>query len=338
MNKKIGIVSVIVVLVAAVAVTVATVSTRSPEPSGGVGAGVAVASASSGETDAAAEEAYQILTADLKELENKARTKRSMDSRIEILKQMDVVLAEFIDDYAGTPEAAMASFEAGIVNFSLQKPEKTIRYLETFLAGAADPEREKEAYSHFYLAEAYKQSGKIDDAEAEYKLLLKSYGDVDQQLTSMVQQNLSMMDSERRMKVGSSPVDFAVTSITGEKLSPQKFKGKVLLLDFWATWCAPCRQEMPNVIKVYDRYKDRGFEIVGISLDRDRASFDKYIDKNNMDWPQFYDGKFWQNEVATLYGVKSIPATYLIDKRGKIRYKSLRGSQLESAVKELLAE
>ena len=95
---------------------------------------------------------------------------------------------------------------------------------------------------------------------------------------------------------------------------------------------------MPNVIKVYDRYKDKGFDIVGISLDRDRAAFDKYIDKYNMDWQQFYDGKFWQNEVATLYGVKSIPATYLIDKKGKIRCKSLRGSQLESAVKELLAE
>ena len=338
MNKKIGIIGVIVVLVAVVAVTVATVSTRSPETSDGVGSGVAVASASSGEADAAVEDAYQKMTADLKVLEDKARTERSMDSRLEILKQMDAVLGEFVDDHAGTPQAAMASFEAGIVNFSLQKPEKTIRYLETFLASAVDPEREKEAYAHFYLAEAYKQIGKIDDAEAEYKLLLSSYGNVDQRLTSMVQQNLSMMETERKMKVGSPPVEFAVTSITGEKLSPDKYKGKVLLLDFWATWCVPCRQEMPNVVKVYDRYKDKGFEIVGISLDRDRASFDKYIDANNMAWPQFYDGKFWQNEVATLYGVKSIPATYLIDKKGNIRYKSLRGGQLETAVKELLAE
>jgi peroxiredoxin len=95
---------------------------------------------------------------------------------------------------------------------------------------------------------------------------------------------------------------------------------------------------MPNVIKVYDKYNEKGFEIVGISLDRSRDDFNRYLKTNEMTWPQFFDGKYWQNEVATLYGIKSIPATYLIDKKGNIRYKSLRGRQLEVAVEELLAE
>ena len=95
---------------------------------------------------------------------------------------------------------------------------------------------------------------------------------------------------------------------------------------------------MPNVIKVYDKYNGKGFEIVGISLDRNRDSFDRYIEKYDMSWPQFYDGKYWQNEVAKLYGINSIPATYLIDKKGNIRYKHIRGRRLEVAVKELLAE
>ena len=230
------------------------------------------------------------------------------------------------------------SFEAGIVSFNLQKPKKTIRYLENYVQNAVEPERSKQAYSHYYLAEAYKQIGKYEDAEAEYKTILANYSDFDRRLTAMVEQQISTLSAERKLKVGSPPVGFEVTSVKGEKLSLDKFKGKVLLLDFWATWCAPCRQEMPNVIKVYDKYNDKGFEIVGISLDRDRNAFDSYIEKYEMKWPQFYDGKFWQNEVATLYGIQSIPATFLIDKKGNIRYKHLRGRQLEVAVQELLAE
>jgi thiol-disulfide isomerase/thioredoxin len=318
-----------------------TVSTRTSETSGtAAGSGPAVATASTYEAQSHAdvEEAYAALTGEMEALESEARLARSADERLDVFKQMEVVLGEFIDQYAGSPQAAEISFEAGIVCFNLQKPKKAIRYLENFVQNAIEPDRAKQAYSHYYLAEAYKQVGEYDDTEAEYKTIIDSFSDVDERLTAMVQQQISMLAAERKLKVGSPPVKFEVTSIKGEKLSPEKFKGKVLLLDFWATWCAPCRQEMPNVIKVYDKYNEKGFEIVGISLDRDRDAFERYIDKYDMNWPQFYDGKFWQNELATLYGIKSIPATFLIDKKGNIRYKHLRGRQLEVAVKELLDE
>ena len=112
----------------------------------------------------------------------------------------------------------------------------------------------------------------------------------------------------------------------------------MLLIDFWATWCGPCKQEMPNVKRIYSKYNKKGFEIVGISLDRSRSDLDQYIEKYGITWPQFYDGKFWRNDVAVKYNVQSIPATYLVDKKGNIRYKSLRGDQLEAAIKKLLEE
>jgi peroxiredoxin len=340
MKNRIGIVSLGIAIAFIAVIAVVTISTRSSEPTGSSGTGTAMAAASASETvsDEAVEQAYEALTANMKELESKARTARSVDERMDVFEQMDVLLSEFIDEYAGSPQAAEISFEAGMVSFNLQKPKKAIRYLENYVQNSIEPARDKQAYSHYYLAEAYKPVGEYDDAEAEYKTILATFSDVDQRLTGMVHQQMAMLEGERKLKVGSPPVGFEVTSINGKKLSPEQYKGKVLLLDFWATWCAPCRQEMPNVIKVYDKYNKKGFEIVGISLDRSRDAFDRYIEKYDMNWPQFYDGKYWQNELATLYGVSSIPATFLIDKKGNIRYKHIRGRQLEVAVKELLAE
>ena len=328
MDKRTGITSAIVIAALIGAVVTFYVSTQRPEP--------AVASTMGDEQGAA--EAYEAVSAELKMLEQAAVKERSVNRRTDLLKEMDTILAEFIDSYPGTPQAYDAAFEAGLVNFTLQKPQKAVRYLEMFLDRATDAPRDKMAYGHFYLAEAYKGLGKYDDAEAEYNIILEQYRDVDRQLLAAVHQNTVSMKSERRMKIGSEPIAFDVTSITGHKISPEQYKGKVLLLDFWATWCAPCKHEMPSVKKVYGKYKDKGFEIVGISLDKSRGDLDRYLSANNIQWPQYFDGKYWQNEIAVKYGVQSIPATFLIDKKGKIRYKSLRGNQLEVAVKELLAE
>jgi thiol-disulfide isomerase/thioredoxin len=337
MKSKIGIISIVVVVALVGVVALTSLATKSGESSTPAEP-VTLAQASDNSQDGSAEQAYLELKANLKTLEQEAQSVRSSEQRLDILKQMDVLLAEFIDSYPRTPESYDAAFEAGMVNSALQKPKMSVRYLEMYLNGAVDAPRDKQAYGHYYLAESYRQLDKYEEAEAEYKIILNQYSNIDPRLTQAAQSNMAMLDSEKKLKVGGEPLPFEVTDTKGNKLSPEKLKGKVVLLDFWATWCGPCRQEMPNVIKVYDKYKDKGFEIVGISLDRSRTDFDKYIDKYNMTWPQFYDGKFWQNEVATIYGVKSIPATYLIDKKGKIRYKSLRGHQLETAVKKLIDE
>ncbi|MBV6655247.1 MAG: TlpA family protein disulfide reductase, partial [Mameliella sp.] len=139
------------------------------------------------------------------------------------------------------------------------------------------------------------------------------------------------------MKGGTAP-DFSQNNPDGEALSLSDFKGKIVLLDFWASWCGPCRRENPNVVKVYEKYKDKGFEILGISLDRGREKWLQAIEADGLTWPQVSDLKGWQNEVALLYGVRSIPHTVLIGKDGEVIANKLRGPALEAKLAEILGE
>ena len=141
---------------------------------------------------------------------------------------------------------------------------------------------------------------------------------------------------QRKLAVGAKFPDFDEKDLAGQPLSLARFKGKVVLVDFWATWCGPCIGELPNVLKAYEQHHAKGFEIVGISLDSDRAKLDKFIADKHMTWPQYYDGKGWQSKLAGAYGVNSIPATYLLDGEGKIIAKNLRGEALEEAVAKAL--
>ncbi len=129
----------------------------------------------------------------------------------------------------------------------------------------------------------------------------------------------------------------AFTDLNGVEVDLEKMKDKVILVDFWATWCGPCVAEMPNVIAAYEKYKDKGFEIVGISLDDDKAAVEKFIADHKMAWPQYFDGKGWENELAQHFGIRSIPATFLVGKGGKIVASNLRGPALEAGIEEALA-
>jgi peroxiredoxin len=298
--------------------------------------------AQEGDTPAAA--AFEALSAELETLNQRAMRERTVDGKLDAVAEMEKMLLDFRGSYPDSPEAWEATFQLGMLKYSTatltqdaNSYDGAVKFLNEYVANGSGG-HEKNAYAHYYLGESYKGMGKYDDAEAEYKTVLSAFSDVDQRLTQFTQMNLDDLGTQRRLAVGREPIDFEVTSIKGEKLSPDNYKGKVLLLDFWATWCGPCKIDMPHVKKVYSKYNKKGFEIVGISLDRSREALDNYIAKNSITWPQYFDGKYWNNNVATQYGVKSIPATYLIDKKGKIRYKSLRGPQLERAVEKLLAE
>ncbi len=128
--------------------------------------------------------------------------------------------------------------------------------------------------------------------------------------------------------------DKTMKDLDGQPLSLDRFKGKVLLVDFWATWCGPCVEEMPHVIATYKKHHADGFEIVGVSLDRegDKDKLIAFMKKNDMTWPQFYDGKYWENALSVQYGVHAIPTSYLLDGEGHILGKELRGEALEKAV------
>ena len=143
-------------------------------------------------------------------------------------------------------------------------------------------------------------------------------------------------EMKAKLAVGAEFPDFEEKDTDGEPLSIGKFKGKVVLVDFWATWCGPCVQELPHVLDAYKTYADKGFEIVGISLDKDQSALTKFTKRQKMTWPQYYDGKGWENKLAQYYGIRSIPATFLIDQDGKIAAKDLRGDALSKAIAGLL--
>lgn len=129
---------------------------------------------------------------------------------------------------------------------------------------------------------------------------------------------------------------FKVKSATGEELSLEKLAGKVVLLDFWAVWCGPCRAEMPKVKRIWEQYRSDSFLIIGIDLDQNRRTFDEYLKAENITWPQYFDGRGWSNSVAQLYDVHAIPHTVLIDQDGIVRASGLRASALGSKIGDLL--
>jgi thiol-disulfide isomerase/thioredoxin len=123
---------------------------------------------------------------------------------------------------------------------------------------------------------------------------------------------------QRTLVAGAAFPEFEEKDLDEKPLSLANYKGKVVLIDFWATWCGPCVAELPNVIKAYNKYHDKGFEIVGVSLDSEKEKLVAFIKENKMPWPQYFDGKGWESKLGTKYGINSIPATYLVDKEGKI--------------------
>ncbi len=141
-------------------------------------------------------------------------------------------------------------------------------------------------------------------------------------------------------EVGNQAPDFSGPTPDGDTLSLKDAMGKITLIDFWASWCRPCRVENPNVVRVHNQYKDKGFNIISVSLDRpnQRAQWLKAIEDDKMDWYHVSNLKYWDDPIAREYGVRSIPATFIIDENGKIVAKNLRGPALGQKVAELLTE
>lgn len=135
--------------------------------------------------------------------------------------------------------------------------------------------------------------------------------------------------------VGSEAPDFSQASPEGKQIALKDLRGKVVLIDFWASWCRPCRMENPNVKKVYDRFQSKGFEILGVSLDKSKDAWTGAIKQDGLPWKHVSDLAFWNNAVAQQYGVSSIPYTVLVDRDGKVLAKNLRGPALEAKLAEI---
>ena len=148
------------------------------------------------------------------------------------------------------------------------------------------------------------------------------------------------IEAARTIGIGKKAPDFTQNDPDGNPVSLSDFSGKYLLLDFWASWCGPCRQENPNLVKAYAAYKDKGFEILGVSLDNKdgKEAWLNAIEKDGLTWTQVSDLNSWNNEVARSYGVRAVPQSYLIDPQGIIVAQDLRGEALDEKLKEIFGE
>lgn len=136
--------------------------------------------------------------------------------------------------------------------------------------------------------------------------------------------------------IGKSFPQLKFNDLKGNIVNIGKLKGKVVLIDFWATWCGPCTAETPNLISVYNEFKDKGFEIIGISLDKDHEKLNDYLEKHKIQWPNYYDGKSWDNEISSRFGIHGIPEIILIDRKGIVKEIGLRGDRIREAVSQLI--
>lgn len=135
----------------------------------------------------------------------------------------------------------------------------------------------------------------------------------------------------------SKPLDIQFTAVDGREVDLSKMRGKVVLIDFWATWCGPCMAEVPNVVATYNKLHPKGFEIIGLSFDQEKESLVKITKDKGMTWPQFFDGKGWQNKFGQRFGIEAIPTMWLVNKKGMISSMEAR-ENLEEKIEKLLKE
>ncbi|WP_424493711.1 redoxin domain-containing protein [Salinimicrobium sp. GXAS 041] len=156
-------------------------------------------------------------------------------------------------------------------------------------------------------------------------------------LGKMLEDTISRLS---KVEIGGKAPNFSAPTPQGDELALNEVLGEVTLVDFWASWCKPCRDENPNIVRVYEKYHDQGFNVVGVSLDRpgQKDKWEQAIAEDNLQWNQVSNLMFWQDPIAAEYGVRAIPAAFLLDENGVIVAKNLRGKDLENKVAEMLGE
>jgi len=185
------------------------------------------------------------------------------------------------------------------------------------------------------MIQLYRMDGRKDDAMKFVGVVREEFKDHD--MADTINEALDEFTKMFEQPGVGDELDIEFTAVDGREVSLKDLKGKVVLVDFWATWCVPCLKVMPDIKAVYDEFHDQGFEVVGISLDSEKEKLESYLAKEKIDWPHYFDGEGWDNMIAKQYGIESIPATFLIGPDGLIAATDVPASSLKARVAELLA-
>jgi tetratricopeptide (TPR) repeat protein len=228
-----------------------------------------------------------------------------------------------------SPESDELYNELGVYLYGENDKKMLQEAVEAFQR-AVDLSKGQRAIAYFNLGHALMKQGR----EKEGIQALNSYIEADPG-SSNAGEARAIIANPRLASEKLAP-GFNVKSVSGDDLSLERLKGKIVLLDFWATWCGPCLAEMPSVKEVWKKYRGDQFVIVGVSLDRDRGALNRYLSAEGITWPQVYDRASSQNSLSHIYGVHAIPHTVLIDQEGVVRAVGLRGGALSSKVGELI--
>jgi peroxiredoxin len=178
----------------------------------------------------------------------------------------------------------------------------------------------------------------LSDQDAQMMLMVLQQEIRQKQMQQMQQNPQSQPGADSKIQMGQPAPEISLPTPEGEELSLSDLRGKVVLIDFWASWCKPCRAENPVVVQAYNQYKDQGFEILGVSLDRSKEAWLQAIEKDGLTWPHVSDLQFWNSAAAKEYGVSAIPYTVLVDREGNVIAERLRGGSLNAKLAEIFGE
>ena len=181
----------------------------------------------------------------------------------------------------------------------------------------------------------------LELADSAFKTIetsIKTKNESNQLISNRIKQKIESSPNKGKIKIGMQAPDFSAPNPEGKQVTLSDIKGKVTIVDFWASWCKPCRIENPNLVKLYDKYHSKGLEIISVSLERgnQKAFWIEAIKKDQLSWYNVSNLKFWQDPIAQAYSVNSIPATFILDENGALIAERLRGAELEAKIKSLL--